>query len=225
MLLPQSSAFAALKNRLNSVSAIGYLHIAPRAYATFSHPNPSISLYFSDLPGRNPNANPSPSRSPATPSSTFDRPNRLKAREESIIKWADLLDKFKTVQEKARRGQRMLQNRLLEDGDARHGANLSTTQQDGIGSAGAGEIAGRKDSMTLLADLPRQQPLRPLSAGSVGQRAAQPLAGQGPGQAQGMGMGHKPKSSLGNLGRLAGGGGGGGGGGPDEEDEEVRGPP
>ena len=31
MLLPQSSAFAALKNRLNSVSAIGYLHIAPRA--------------------------------------------------------------------------------------------------------------------------------------------------------------------------------------------------
>lgn len=32
MLLPQSSAFAALKNRLNSVSAIGYLHVAPRRY-------------------------------------------------------------------------------------------------------------------------------------------------------------------------------------------------
>ncbi len=32
MLLPQSSAFAALKNRLNSVSAIGFLHIAPRPY-------------------------------------------------------------------------------------------------------------------------------------------------------------------------------------------------
>lgn len=30
MLLPQSSAFAALKNRLNSVSSIGYLHTAPR---------------------------------------------------------------------------------------------------------------------------------------------------------------------------------------------------
>lgn len=30
MLLPQSSAFAALKNRLNSVSSIGYLHAAPR---------------------------------------------------------------------------------------------------------------------------------------------------------------------------------------------------
>jgi hypothetical protein len=32
MLLPQSSAFAALKNRLNSVSSIGYLHAAPRTY-------------------------------------------------------------------------------------------------------------------------------------------------------------------------------------------------
>ncbi|RFU75495.1 dna repair and recombination rad54 and rad54 [Trichoderma arundinaceum] len=31
MLLPQSSAFAALKNRLNSVSSIGYLQIAPRS--------------------------------------------------------------------------------------------------------------------------------------------------------------------------------------------------
>lgn len=30
MLLPQSSAFAALKNRLNAVSSIGYLHIAPK---------------------------------------------------------------------------------------------------------------------------------------------------------------------------------------------------
>jgi vacuole morphology and inheritance protein 14 len=30
MLLPQSSAFAALKNRLNSVSAIGFVHIPSR---------------------------------------------------------------------------------------------------------------------------------------------------------------------------------------------------
>jgi len=35
MLLPQSSAFAALKNRLNSVSSIGYLHISPRPYVPF----------------------------------------------------------------------------------------------------------------------------------------------------------------------------------------------
>lgn len=75
MLLPQSSAFAALKNRLNSVSAIGYLHIAPRT-------NP-----------------------PAGPGvSTFDRPNRLKSREDPSIKWTELLEKFRSTQEKARRG-------------------------------------------------------------------------------------------------------------------------
>lgn len=77
MLLPQSSAFAALKNRLNSVSAIGYLHIAPRT----SQPASSVS--------------------------SFERPNRLKAREEGGIKWVELLEKFKTVQEKARRSQRL----------------------------------------------------------------------------------------------------------------------
>ncbi|KAL2024785.1 hypothetical protein VTK56DRAFT_5606 [Thermocarpiscus australiensis] len=77
MLLPQSSAFAALKNRLNSVSSIGYLHIAPR-------PNAST---------------------PSAP--TFDRPNRLKGREEGIIRWGELLEKFRTVQERARRLQRV----------------------------------------------------------------------------------------------------------------------
>lgn len=77
MLLPQSSAFAALKNRLNSVSAIGYLHIAPRT----SQPASSVS--------------------------SFERPNRLKAREEGGIRWVELLEKFKSVQEKARRPQRL----------------------------------------------------------------------------------------------------------------------
>ena len=43
---------------------------------------------------------------PTTPSvSTFDRPNRLKSREDPGIKWSDLLEKFKSVQEKARRSQ------------------------------------------------------------------------------------------------------------------------
>ncbi|KAI0154056.1 vacuole morphology and inheritance protein [Pestalotiopsis sp. NC0098] len=79
MLLPQSSAFAALKNRLNSVSSIGYLHIAPRPSST----TPSTSNY--------------------------DRPNRLKGpgREENIIRWDQLLEKFRSVQDKARRAQRL----------------------------------------------------------------------------------------------------------------------
>ncbi|KAK0724788.1 ARM repeat-containing protein [Lasiosphaeris hirsuta] len=77
MLLPQSSAFAALKNRLNSVSSIGYLHIAPRPNVTM----PSAS--------------------------NFDRPNRLKGREDGIIRWNELLEKFRTVQDRARRLQRI----------------------------------------------------------------------------------------------------------------------
>ncbi|SPO01317.1 probable enzyme activator VAC14 [Cephalotrichum gorgonifer] len=74
MLLPQSSAFAALRNRLNSVSPIGYLHIPPRA-------------------------------SSSTPGSSYDRPPRLKGREEGIIRWGELLEKFRSVQERARRSQ------------------------------------------------------------------------------------------------------------------------
>ncbi|KAF3903304.1 hypothetical protein AA313_de0206104 [Arthrobotrys entomopaga] len=73
MLMPQSSAFAALKNRLNSVSAIGYLHqLTPRTAPTSNTPS-------------------------------YEPRNRLKARSENEIKWIDLLDKFKYVQEKARR--------------------------------------------------------------------------------------------------------------------------
>ncbi|KAF4512193.1 hypothetical protein G6O67_001367 [Ophiocordyceps sinensis] len=76
MLLPQSSAFAALKNRLNSVSSIGYLHVAPRSAST------------------------------STSSATYDRPNRLKGRDDGSIRWQELLEKFRSVQERARRTQR-----------------------------------------------------------------------------------------------------------------------
>ena len=31
MLLPQSSAFYSLRNRLNAVSSLGFLHVAPKA--------------------------------------------------------------------------------------------------------------------------------------------------------------------------------------------------
>ncbi|KAK6509319.1 hypothetical protein TWF481_004075 [Arthrobotrys musiformis] len=73
MLMPQSTAFAALKNRLNSVSAIGYLHqLTPRTTTTSN-------------------------------TSSYEPRNRLKARSENEIKWIELLEKFKHVQEKARR--------------------------------------------------------------------------------------------------------------------------
>lgn len=39
-------------------------------------------------------------------SSNYDRPNRLKGREDGSIRWVELLDKFRNVQERARRAQR-----------------------------------------------------------------------------------------------------------------------
>lgn len=53
------------------------------------------------------------STSSAPSSSNYDRPNRLKGREDGGIRWVELLEKFRSVQEKARRAQR--QN--LEDDD------------------------------------------------------------------------------------------------------------
>ena len=53
MLLPQSSAFAALKNRLNSVSSIGYLHVAPRRYVglKWQYATPGLTNTFTQLYG------------------------------------------------------------------------------------------------------------------------------------------------------------------------------
>ena len=145
MLLPQSSAFAALKNRLNSVSSIGYLHIAPRPYvASISSVFVSLSkpsshsrqgslaegskspLILSSPPPRSSSRDAAGlvppscssyttahtsflflSSNATTPSApSFDRPNRLKGRDEGIIRWNELLEKFRTVQDRARRAQR-----------------------------------------------------------------------------------------------------------------------
>ena len=121
MLLPQSSAFAALKNRLNSVSAIGYLHTAsttpvgqssqlqPRAYAPFNYPLHIHNTFSSVKNSRKSTANiHCASSAPTTSSavSTFERPNRLKARDESGVRWVELLEKFRTTQERGRRAGR-----------------------------------------------------------------------------------------------------------------------
>lgn len=165
MLLPQSSAFAALKNRLNSVSAIGYLHIAPRTYMP---PFPSHL--------RRQSTDAQLVSTPPTPNPTFDRPNRLKAREDGAIKWGELLEKFKSVQEKARRAHR-----------------LHNEVEDGVPSINAMNENSKEKS---LPDVPKQS-FRPASAIGMPLRPPPPP-----------GPSHKPKSSLGNFGRLTSGVGG-----------------
>ena len=165
MLLPQSSAFAALKNRLNSVSAIGYLHIAPRTYVPSHVRQKSTETKFG-------------ASTPQTPSSsTFERPNRLKGREDGAIKWNDLLEKFKSVQEKARRVSR---SNLQKESD---GTNAERS---------AVEVSNK-----ALPEVPKQTS-RPSSAMSGTQKQSSSMAPP-PAPA------HKPKSSLSHLGRLAGG--------------------
>ncbi|KAF5876490.1 putative protein vac14 [Botrytis fragariae] len=149
MLLPQSSAFAALKNRLNSVSAIGYLHIAPRAYVPSSSRNNSVVDAFSTLAlhqrqksGTETHSS-SPSFSVQTTAgpSNYDRSSRLKGREESGIRWGELLDKFRIVQERARRARR-------PGGDMDDGLSGFESRME------SGESRGFKDSTRLSAPSP-----------------------------------------------------------------------
>lgn len=163
MLLPQSSAFAALKNRLNSVSPVAYISQGLRT-------------------------------APSTPaaSTTFERTNRLKAREDDPIKWVELLDKFRSVQERSRRAQR--------------GHQLSADE------------AGVGDRMSALQMGDRPQRLSVDAQRSGAQGLLRPPSGQGrampqpahqqqqPQSNQLLGAQGKARSSLSRLGRFAGGG-------------------
>lgn len=171
MLLPQSSAFAALKNRLNSVSAIGYLHAAPRSSPYVPTSSPALNHL------RQKSSEVGSASTPTGPPgvSTFERPNRLKAREEGSVKWTELLDRFKTTQEKARRSQRM---------------------------AGMGEDVPEAVQEKEKAGPP------PVPAKNLGLRPGSPANAMRPqviAAPQNPAQGHKPRSSLSNLGRFAGG--------------------
>lgn len=179
MLLPQSSAFAALKNRLNSVSAIGYLHIAPRTYVSST-----VSSLYSHHHVRQKSSETAPASSnQSTPGvSSFERPNRLKAREEGGIRWVELLEKFKSVQERARRAQRLPMAGATEEGGDEDGRVVGLDKERR--RIGGAELQGRQ-----------QQP-RPASAGSI--TRPPPTTTTVPAHV-------KAKSSLSNLGRFAGG--------------------
>lgn len=182
MLLPQSSAFAALKNRLNSVSAIGYLHIAPRPYVTpisLSRNNSvveavsNLNLHSRQKSNASETHGLSSSSAP-TPAGTsnYDRPNRLKGRDAEGIKWTELLEKFKAVQERARRAQR--------PGGEQEDVGLGETKSTEL------DAKALKDLSRLHTSTPSAKESGPPTPGSTA-------------------PGHKPKNSLGRLGRLGGG--------------------
>lgn len=104
MLLPQSSAFSTLRNRLSSVSSLGFLHVMPKRWVC-------LMRYESDCLICNTivfNSYPEPAKRPGSKSV----PGK---QDEPSIKFQDLLIHFKNVQarhEKFRR-QGMNEFRLL----------------------------------------------------------------------------------------------------------------
>ncbi|KAF7594355.1 PtdIns(3,5)P(2) sythesis regulation factor [Aspergillus hancockii] len=163
MLLPQSSAFAALKNRLNSVSNIGLLHTGPRLSNMVS----------------------------ASSSTTYDRStgSRLK-RDENTIRWVELLDKFKVVQEKARRSQHANQRPFDTDNATAGFQNRS------LAAALLTADQARNKERAMLPDTPRTG----LATVETGRRSPADAGNQKGGSI--LGGAHKHKSSLPNLGRL-----------------------
>lgn len=91
MLLPQSSAFVSLRNRLNAVNSSGFLHIAPKTCVLSSIicQLKTKTVFFSLF------------------RTTFSGRSKIGGRPDDI-KWQDLLTHFRTVQvrhEKFRRGE------------------------------------------------------------------------------------------------------------------------
>lgn len=112
MLLPQSSAFGALKNRLNSVSAIGLLH-TPASMPTSARPSTVAGMSGTSLP--------SATGTGAVPG-RLNRTARDVNASNSDVKWPELMDKFKQTQEKARRRNERL---LRGGGDADGGGTYA----------------------------------------------------------------------------------------------------
>ncbi|PYI30279.1 hypothetical protein BP00DRAFT_487539 [Aspergillus indologenus CBS 114.80] len=154
MLLPQSSAFAALKNRLNSVSSIGLLHTGPRLTAlpsslstnstsTYDRPTGSSRLKREDSSSSTYTTTSAAAAAAAATSSL--------SSSTSSIRWVELLDKFKSVQERARRAQRASQRPLDQDGGGPFGG-------DGGGGLAPHPVdlvhRGARDRSTIAALLP-----------------------------------------------------------------------
>jgi hypothetical protein len=198
MLLPQSSAFAALKNRLNSVSNIGFLHGGPRRYATgISHAKTGSSP-----PHSRPHVLMSPNSTSQTAPS-FDRSSGTRVKSRDDIRWTELLDKFKAVQERARRAQ-ATQRHSLDPTD--------TLQNPSLTAALSAATIDRTRDRSGLPDTPRAGMVSPIgvgigqvpgtaSMGGSGNRRA--LDSKATSSTSLLGSAHKHKSSLPNLGRLA----------------------
>ncbi|KAK2825771.1 hypothetical protein FQN49_007383 [Arthroderma sp. PD_2] len=119
----------------------------------------------------------------------FERSGRLKAREESVIRWVELLDKFKSVQERSRRSRRRSQRDLELD---RNGISASAMATASLPLYESNNIGIDRP----LSEIP--------TGGLVGSGGRRQGAQGNDSTAQKGGSMAKPKSSLGTFGRLSG---------------------
>lgn len=140
MLLPQSSAFATLRNRLNAVSALGYLHIGSGGRSG------SMSAMSSTAGGTGGSA-----------SNVTSTRSKIIGNNREDLKWNELLIHFKVVQSRHERSRRasLLQASAGENSYSllasagnrtQNGANVSSLASvNGVAGRGA---AGKKRATT-----------------------------------------------------------------------------
>lgn len=212
MLLPQSAAFASLKNRLNAVSAIGYL----------SMPVPASRITPAAPTSGNASVTAGPS---AAATSSFERANRLKVtggrdgEGHSHVRWVELLDRFKAVQERSRRAKNNTALGLWNEEQSNSQNYQQTLDDVGTGRRYLGPAeAGLARGKGVSAGAPNS---RPTSAGDLATAAIGPggtripaLAGRYEGQGPVPAVvaskekdGHRGRFSASQLGRKFVGGG------------------
>lgn len=123
------------------------------------------------------------------PSLSYERQAGRLKREESVIRWVDLLDKFKMVQERSRRSRNIGQREFYSD---RFGANHPSVA-GGLASSAAAAMADSNGG--------RDKPLPDIAVSGPG---ANTITRSGAGaEAASAQKGHRPRSSLANFGRLS----------------------
>lgn len=136
MLLPQSSAFATLRNRLSAVSSMGFMHIVPRGPTSSSSTSGSSST---------------------TSGTTSSTRSKFVAAAREEVRWNELLTHFRAVQSRHERARRQAGGGIIDDDSSAVASSTSihTGQKvSGLGlsgtrtpSASAAQAARRKASI------------------------------------------------------------------------------
>lgn len=158
MLLPQSSAFVSLRNRLSAVNSAGFLHIAPKSYVALVHPNRRHT-----------------NECLRTMSNITATRSKL-GRED--IKWSELLSHFRSVQNRHEKARRQ----STGDNDVLPASELSSTSDKTAGATGTTTVNGSttrpavRRRVTGTGERPPSRALSPLNPRSRIQGTSGPSA-------------------------------------------------